>query len=206
MSNDVKLTKGERTAQRILDAAENLFAEKGYDGTSLREVADIVGIREPGLYRHFANKQELYRCVLERGLRPLANFLDQLISEKPTPKDLNQVPGTVIDLLAEHPNMPALFQQSLLSHNDKLADGMMDEWLDLLLERGKQVISMMGFGELDDTEVALRLVNMFNLCAGYFASSSLVAKLSGRKTPLDKKTLLRQKELVNSVMRTWMLS
>ena len=67
-------------------------------------------------------------------------------------------------------------------------------------------MTMMGFGELGDTEVALRVVNMFSLCAGYFASSSLVVKLSGQKDPLNEQILNRQKEMVNSVMRTWMLT
>jgi AcrR family transcriptional regulator len=67
----VKLTKGERTAQRILDVAEELFAERGYDGTSLRQIADRAGIKQPGLYNHFAGKQALYEAVLFRALNPI---------------------------------------------------------------------------------------------------------------------------------------
>ena len=48
------------TAERILDAAEDLFAEKGYRATSLGDVADRVGIRSPSLYNHFRNKEALY--------------------------------------------------------------------------------------------------------------------------------------------------
>ena len=63
------------TAERILDAAEDLFAQKGYSATSLGDVADRVGIRSPSLYNHFRNKEALYEAVLERLLvefsRPL---------------------------------------------------------------------------------------------------------------------------------------
>ncbi len=41
------------TSDRILDAAEDIFAEKGYSATSLGDVADRVGIRSPSLYNHF---------------------------------------------------------------------------------------------------------------------------------------------------------
>ena len=49
--------KGKQTAERILDAAEELFAERGYAGTALRDVAAMVDLRTPSLYNHFPNKE-----------------------------------------------------------------------------------------------------------------------------------------------------
>ncbi|MCC7243764.1 MAG: TetR family transcriptional regulator, partial [Acidobacteria bacterium] len=43
---------GQRTRQAILDAALDLFGEKGYFGTSLRDVARAVGVRESALYNY----------------------------------------------------------------------------------------------------------------------------------------------------------
>src|SRR5690606_15695429 len=63
--------RGEITAARILDAAEALFAERGYAGTTLRDVADAVGLRIPSLYNHFPSKDALYAAVLERGFGPV---------------------------------------------------------------------------------------------------------------------------------------
>ncbi len=48
MENQASL-QGQSTSERILDAAEDLFAEKGYSATSLGDVADRVGIRSPSL-------------------------------------------------------------------------------------------------------------------------------------------------------------
>ena len=74
------------TAEKVLDAAEDLFAEKGYDATSLGDVADKVGIRSPSLYNHFRNKQALYIAVVERLLQkfntPLEQMLDELITRE----------------------------------------------------------------------------------------------------------------------------
>ena len=55
---------GQRTRQLILDAALDLFAEKGYFGTSLREVAATVGVRESALYNYFAGKEALFDALL----------------------------------------------------------------------------------------------------------------------------------------------
>ena len=70
---------GQRTRQAILDAALDLFAEKGYFGTSLRDVAAAVGVRESALYNYFAGKEALFDALLaahqdskEERLTPLA--------------------------------------------------------------------------------------------------------------------------------------
>ena len=41
------------TKEKILDAALTLFAENGYDGTSVEQIANIVGIKAPSLYKHY---------------------------------------------------------------------------------------------------------------------------------------------------------
>lgn len=55
--------KGELTRQRILDAAEVVFSELGYDAARLEDVASAVGIRRASIVYYFKNKQELYDAV-----------------------------------------------------------------------------------------------------------------------------------------------
>ena len=55
---------GQRTRQAILDAALDLFSEKGFFGTSLRDVAAAVGVRESALYNYFAGKDALFDALL----------------------------------------------------------------------------------------------------------------------------------------------
>lgn len=55
---------GQRTRQAILDAALDLFADKGFFGTSLRDVASAVGVRESALYNYFKSKEALFEALL----------------------------------------------------------------------------------------------------------------------------------------------
>lgn len=59
-----KNADGQRTRQAILDAALDLFAQKGYFGTSLRDVASAVGVRESALYNYFKSKDALFDALI----------------------------------------------------------------------------------------------------------------------------------------------
>lgn len=60
-----KNADGQRTRQAILDAALDLFADRGFFGTSLRDVARAVGVRESALYNYFAGKDALFEALLD---------------------------------------------------------------------------------------------------------------------------------------------
>ena len=47
------------TKEKILDAALTLFAENGYDGTSVEQIANVVGIKAPSLYKHYKGKEDI---------------------------------------------------------------------------------------------------------------------------------------------------
>ena len=53
------------TKERITDAALTLFSERGYTGTSVKNIADAVGIRDASLYKHFKSKQEIFDSIVE---------------------------------------------------------------------------------------------------------------------------------------------
>jgi AcrR family transcriptional regulator len=59
-----KNADGQRTRQAILDAALDLFAEKGFFGTSLRDLASAVGVRESALYNYFPSKDALFDALI----------------------------------------------------------------------------------------------------------------------------------------------
>ena len=53
------------TARRIQDVALKYFAQKGYEGTTLGEIAEEVGIKKPSIYAHFPSKSALFLAVVE---------------------------------------------------------------------------------------------------------------------------------------------
>ncbi|HQQ77177.1 MAG TPA: TetR/AcrR family transcriptional regulator [Thermoanaerobaculia bacterium] len=62
--------------QRLLDAAIQLFTERGYTATSVRELVERAGVTKPALYYHFASKEDLYLAILS----DLARYADEVIA------------------------------------------------------------------------------------------------------------------------------
>lgn len=62
----------------ILDHAARLFTSRGYAGTSTRDIADAVGIRQSSLYYHFADKGEILSELLDQTIRPTIDKVDEI--------------------------------------------------------------------------------------------------------------------------------
>lgn len=69
------------TAKRILDAAEVLFAQKGFAETSLRAITSKAGVNLAAVNYHFGSKEALVQAVFERYLTPFCQALDIKLNE-----------------------------------------------------------------------------------------------------------------------------
>jgi len=103
------------TSERILDAAEDLFAEKGYSATSLGDVADQVGIRSPSLYNHFKNKEALYSAVVERLLTKFTATMQGITQGETNKQRILEWLETVVRCHHDNPNLARLLQHAALS-------------------------------------------------------------------------------------------
>ena len=74
--------------EMILDAASALFAERGYDGASLRDISRRVGISHPGMLHHFSSKEVLLGAVIDRLEAHAQGLLDSADSIASSPETL----------------------------------------------------------------------------------------------------------------------
>ena len=108
--------------QDILTAAEKLFSQKGFKGTTTKELAAKAGVHETVLFRHFANKRELYRATVELKLarnRPAA--LERMERASKDRDDRAFFEALAIGLLTrfeEDPSIPRLILHSALDGHE----------------------------------------------------------------------------------------
>ena len=206
MTDTAPLSKGQRTAQRLLDEAQILFASQGYDATSLRQIATAADIKEPGIYNHFASKEALYEAVLNRALTPLANAMADSVSQAGDIRDYTDLPALMTDLLWAHPEMAGLFQQALQGDAESAGTRLMQRWLHALFKQGVDSLKVLGsLADTDKATLAINVLAMFNLTTGYFLSQRAFNMMAdGNVNSADN--VARQKILLRKVVRAMLVN
>jgi TetR/AcrR family transcriptional regulator len=98
-----------RTRTAILDAAERLFAERGFEATRLEDVAEAVGIRRASIVYHFRDKAALYDAVLAEVLGGLRGWLEPaLLGAGTFPARIERAVSAWIDYVAARPSFARL--------------------------------------------------------------------------------------------------
>ena len=65
-----------KTKRKIFETSMKLFAEKGYDATSIEEITANVGVAKGTLYYHFSSKEEIFEFLIEEGVKLLKNSIE----------------------------------------------------------------------------------------------------------------------------------
>lgn len=106
--------------EQILTEATRLFSAHGFDGTSLKEIADKVGIRKPSLLYHFRSKDDLRRAVLEQMLHHWNDVLPRLLTAAASGRgQFDGVVDEMVAFFAADPDRARLLVRELL---DRPAD------------------------------------------------------------------------------------
>ena len=112
------------TKARILESALELFAEKGYSGTSMRDIAKRLGITKAALYKHYASKQEIFEAVMQDTAERYERFADQIdIHMQNAPQDFPVFTEISADALVE--KVRQIFSYSLHDEANRLFRRMM---------------------------------------------------------------------------------
>src|SRR4051812_29256005 len=79
------------TRARILTAALGLFAERGYANTSLREIAEDLGVTKAALYFHYKTKEDIVSGILRDYMGGIHGLLDEYETQEPSPAGREKV-------------------------------------------------------------------------------------------------------------------
>jgi AcrR family transcriptional regulator len=189
------------TRDLILEVASQRFAEHGYAGTSLNEIADEVGIRRPSVLHHFPSKEALYRAVLIESLAGWTALVDQAIegTRQGWPQ-VERMLRAAFQFFEERPDFVRLVRWAALENGPILREEL-NVLLKPLFERGAAFLEReMDAGRLRRYDARQLLLTGYGAVLSYLSDGQLMKGLLDTD-PLAPDALAVRREHVLDVLR-----
>jgi TetR/AcrR family fatty acid metabolism transcriptional regulator len=134
-----KRRRREETRERLLEAATSVFAQHGFDRSTVDEVVREAGFSKGAFYVHFESKEDLFWAMLEERIdRQHEAFKEAVDFTKPVSDNVMTILHAVFDLVEDDPFWGSLFMEfgAHAARNEKVRErlaGLYDRWRELLV-------------------------------------------------------------------------
>src|ERR1041385_5263002 len=106
--------RAENRRTQIVAIASELFSQKGFRGTTTKEIADRAGVSEAIIFRHFTTKDDLYRAILDYKVRQVTDRMQLNLNDAASRKDDNAYFGSLAFEMLEFHSKDRTFMRLLL--------------------------------------------------------------------------------------------
>jgi AcrR family transcriptional regulator len=187
--------------EEILDVATCLFAERGYEGTSMNDVAARVGMRKASLFYHFATKDALYEAVLDRLIETLGSTLRTAYEGVGTfVERLDAAADTTTVVLGTHPYAARLVLREVMDWGPVLRGKLLDSVMAVLEAGAAFVRAGQEAGELVEGDPKQLVMSSIGVHFMPFAMAGLVERYAG-VSPFDDSFLAERRVAVRRQVR-----
>lgn len=182
-----KASRGLMTSE-LLDRATKIFATKGYESTSLQDIADAVGLSRPALYHYVSSKEDLLGMLVKQVSAGLAEVLGELAAREDLSAraKLTNVVGLLVRQRAEHPDQFRILDRSETVLPEPAGSDHLNAKRTVVRELASMIAAGIEQGEfrrVDARIAALSLLGMCNWVAWWFRPGAdvepVVASITG---------------------------
>jgi len=184
------------TKALILHAAQRRFAEHGYDGTSLNDIADDVGIRRPSILHHFPSKEAIYRSVLAQLVGDWSELVTKAVADPITGwGQVERVLSAAFEFFENHTQFVRLARREAIDGGpffDEIATA-----LHPLFDQAVGFLEReMRAGRLRKHNAPQLLLSGYGAILSYFSDVPLITVLLGNDPMSPAALKLRRREVV----------
>lgn len=188
------MTDDGATRERILDAARQVFSNRGTAGARTQEIADAAGVNKALIHYYFRTKDTLAQAVFQRELAALLQpVLKTLGSQLPLQDKVHTVIGLYLDKLSAFPQLPGYVLAETHFHPERLdeffaaAVGSSPEaaTAPVLQNLGRQIDQATAAGTMRSISPHQFMANLISLCVFPFAARPLLTRVTGGEKEFD---------------------
>lgn len=178
-SKIVELRRGTDTRDRLLQVAQALFAERGFRGTSLRDISSRIGIKAPSVLHHFNSKEQIYIAVLNRIFNCIEDAVGSVLMGRGSYQERARAAiAGAIDFIAARPDHARIIWQALI---DEKGNGrqMIKQRLPPLYAMGQNFIfhGQRAGAFRREVDPFHFMMTLSSITLGYFTTASMVRRL-----------------------------
>ena len=191
------------TRERILSAAESVFAEKGFDGARIKEIAQRVGVTHAVVHYYYNTKQALYRAVVDRMVTELVELAVGIAPEplEPIPK-LERFFYSFFDFAARHPQFARLANLETGRGDQQYFLGLVREHLAPQYERARGFVRVgIQAGVFRPVDPDHLLTAIYGMIVSYLSDTPFLMAILGGEVDSQDQLELRRDELMRMILR-----
>ena len=176
---------GDRRRSEILSSALKVFAENGYEGTSVQKIADVAGLTKTNVFYYFSNKKALYSAVMQSTLNMWNSSFDNATKDDCPAKSLANYISEKMERSRVHPYMSKAYAIEVINGYKNLDESFKQKHIDWVTGRVDVIREWVNEGKMDAVNPEFLIYNIWSSTQHYADFSSQITILRG--APLSEK-------------------
>ncbi len=156
--------KDNNTEEKIIQAAEVVFIEKGMAGARMQQIADVAGINKALLHYYYRSKEKLFNVIFKIAFKAfIPNLLEVFKGDKDFFTKLRYFVSKYIDVLERNPHLPGFVLHEISHRPDNLMKMVKEMNFDVDFIQD-QIAEEIAQGKIKEIDPAQLLINVISLC------------------------------------------